>query len=203
MGIQGPFWVVIHSGDVRWSLPTLPLCLANLTDFAVPRFTLMITWHPDVSALHEYGHHFTELLKMELPSFRHFVKSGVTRDNIAGIWTEGSSEPSTCTISTNSLDLLSELNGPVGHPAGIWRNCTLFLDTSQIWCQRKPDSPSLCFGSSGESWGQGTSRRLHPKVLSIYPYVQSSWPKRIVCQVGFDREYLLWTLSASCCVSSG
>ena len=188
-----------------WSLPTLPLCLANLTDFAVPRFILMITWHPDVSALHEYGHHFTELLKMELPGFRHFVKSGVTRDNMAGIWTEDSSDPSTRTIYTNSLDLLSELNGPVGHPAGVWRNCMLFLDASQIWCQGNPDSPSLCFGSSGESWGQGTneSSTLHPEALSIYPYVQSSWPKRIVYQVGFDREYLFWTLSASCYVSSG
>ena len=142
---------------------------------------------------------------IELPSFRHFVKSGVTRDNVAGIWTEDSSDPSTRTIYTNSLDLLSELNGPVGHPAGVWRNCMLFLDASQIWCQGNPDSPSLCFGSSGESWGQGTneSSTLHPEALSIYPYVQSSWPKRIVYQVGFDREYLFWTLSASCYVSSG
>ena len=32
---------------------------------------------------------------MELPSFRHFAKSEVTQDNMAGIWTEDSSEPST------------------------------------------------------------------------------------------------------------
>ena len=40
------------------------------------------------------------------------------------------------------------------------------------------------------SWGQGSneSRTLHPEALSIYRYVQSSWPKRIVYQVGFDRE---------------
>ena len=142
---------------------------------------------------------------MGLPSFRHIVKSGVTWDNMAGIWTEDSSELSTCTIHTISLDLLSELNGPVGHPAGDWRTCMLFLDASQIWCQGSPDSVSLCFGSSGESWGQGSneSRTLHPEALSIYPSVQSSCPNRTVYPVGFDREYPLWTLSASCYVSSG
>ena len=73
---------------------------------------------------------------MELPSFRHFVKSGVIRDNMAGIRTEDSSEPSIYTVYTNSLDLLSELNGLVGHPVGVWRNCMLFLKTPQIWCQK-------------------------------------------------------------------
>ena len=52
---------------------------------------------------------------MELPNFRHFFKSGVTQANMAGIWAEDNSEPSTCTIYTNSLDSLSELNHPVGH----------------------------------------------------------------------------------------
>ena len=66
----------------------------------------------------------------------------------------------------------------------------LFQERPLIWCQGSPDSLSLCFGSSGESWGQGSneSRTLHPEALSIYRYVQSSWPKRIVFQVGFDRE---------------
>ena len=127
---------------------------------------------------------------MELPSFRHIVKSGVTRDNMAGIWAEDSSEPSTYTIYTNSMDLLSELNCLVGHPVGVWRNCMLFLETPQMWSQGSPDSVSLCFGSSGESWGQGSneSRALHPEALSIYWYVQSSWQTRIVYQLGFGRE---------------
>ena len=127
---------------------------------------------------------------VELPSFRHFVKLGVTRDNMAGIWTEDCSEPSIYTVYTNSLDLLSELNGLVGHPVGVWRNCMLFLETPQMWSQGSPDSVSLCFGSSDESWGQGSneSRTLHPEALSIYPYVQSSWFNRIAYQVGFERE---------------
>ena len=98
---------------------------------------------------------------VELPSFRHFVKSGVTWDNMAGIWTEDSSEPSTCTIYTNSLGLLSELNGPVGHPAGDWRNCMLFLDASQMWSQGSPDSVSLCFGSSGGPGDRGVMKVGH------------------------------------------
>ena len=135
---------------------------------------------------------------MELPSFRHLVKSGVTQNNMTGIWSEDSSEPSTCTIYANSLDLVSEFNGPVGHPGGVWRNCMLFLETPQIWCQGSPDSLSLCFGSSGESWGQGTneSRTLHPEALCIYRYFQSSWQTRIVYQVGFDRE-----VSCSDCIT--
>ena len=66
----------------------------------------------------------------------------------------------------------------------------LFLDASQMWSQGNPDSVSLCFGSSGESWGQGSneSRTLHPEALSIYPYVQSSCLNRIVYQVGFEKE---------------
>jgi hypothetical protein len=66
----------------------------------------------------------------------------------------------------------------------------LFLDASQMWSQGSPDSVSLCFGSSGGSWGQGSneSRTLHPEALSIYPYVQSSWFNRIAYQVGFERE---------------
>ena len=143
-----------------WSLPTLPLppCLANLTHFAVPRFIL----YDNVTSRCEWSSWVwsSDLLScwtrsgvMELPTFRHFIKSGVTRDNMAGIWAEDSSEPSTYTIYTNSMDLLSELNGPVGHPAGVWRNCMLFLDASQIWCQGSPDSVSLCFGSLDESWG--------------------------------------------------
>ena len=50
----------------------------------------------------------------------------------------------------------------------------LFLETPQMWSQGSPDSVSLCFGSSDESWGQGSneSRALHPEALSIYPYVQ-------------------------------
>ena len=66
----------------------------------------------------------------------------------------------------------------------------LFLETPQMWCQGNPASVSPCFGSSGESWGQGSNegRTLHPEALSIYPYFQSSWPNRTVYQVGFDRE---------------
>ena len=66
----------------------------------------------------------------------------------------------------------------------------LFLETPQMWSQGSPDSVSLCSGSSDESWGQGSneSRALHPEALSIYQDVQSSWPKRIVYQVGFDKE---------------
>ena len=66
----------------------------------------------------------------------------------------------------------------------------LFLETPRMWCQGNPASVSPCFGSSGESWGQGSNegRTLHPEALSIYPYFQSSWPNRTVYQVGFDRE---------------
>lgn len=108
-----------------------------------------------------------------------------------------------CTISTNSLDLLSELRRPCGAPSRYLEELHVVSWHITDLVSEKPDS-LLCFGSSGESQGQGTnSRRLHPEVLSIYPYVQSSWLKRIVCQVGFGREHLFWTLSASCCVSSG
>ena len=66
----------------------------------------------------------------------------------------------------------------------------LFLYASQIWCQGSPDSVSLCFGSSGESCGQGSNegRTLNPEALSIYPYVQSSCLNRIMYQVGFEKE---------------
>ena len=98
-------------------------------------------------------------------------------------------ETSTCRICTNSPDFLSELNCPVGHPVGIWRNCMLFLETSQMWCQGNPDSVSLCFGSSGESWGQGSSesRVLHPEAVTSYRYFQSFWENRIVRQMDCDR----------------
>ena len=68
-------------------------------------------------------------------------------------------------------------------------NGMLFLETT-YWCQGNPDSLSLCFGSSSESWRQGGNegRTLHPEALSIYRYVQSSWQKGRVFQVGFDRE---------------
>ena len=98
-------------------------------------------------------------------------------------------EPSTCRICTNSPDFLSELNGPVGHPVGVWRNCMLFLETPQMWCQGNPDSLPLCFGSSGESWGQGSneSRALHPEAVTSYQYFQSFWENRIVHQMDCDR----------------
>ena len=103
-------------------------------------------------------------------------------------------EPSACRICTNSPDFLSELNGPVGHPVGVWRNCMLFLETPQMWCQGNPDSLPLCFGSSGESWGQGSneSRALHPEAVTSYQYFQSSKQNRKVYQVGCDRVYLVW-----------
>ena len=98
-------------------------------------------------------------------------------------------EPSACRICTNSPDFLSELNGPVGHPVGVWRNCMLFLETPQMWCQGNPDSLPLCFGSSGESWGQGSneSRALHPEAVTSYQHFQSFWENRIVHQMDCDR----------------
>ena len=65
----------------------------------------------------------------------------------------------------------------------------LFLETPQMWCQGNPDSVSLCFGSSGESWGQGSneSRALHPEAVTSYRYSQSFWENRIVCQMDCDR----------------
>ena len=138
MWCEGPVWSRVW----RLPKPPLPLCPARLTHFAVPRFIL----YDSVTSLCEWSSWVwpSDLLSywtwsgvVELPSFRHFVKSGVTRDNMAGIWTEDCSEPSIYTVYTNSLDLLSELNGLVGHPVGVWRNCMLFLETPQIWC-RKP-----------------------------------------------------------------
>ena len=80
----------------------------------------------------------------------------------------------------------------------------------------KPNTLFLCFGSSSESRGQGSSdrRRLHPEALSSYQYFQSSWPKQVVYQMDCGREvscpdpathmlyvqeqviytYLLWTV---------
>ena len=138
------------SGNTRWwcedpvlsrawrlLTPQLPLCAELLTRFAVPgcilfdNATLQFEWSSWVwsSDLLSY---WTWSGVVELPSFRHFIKSGVTRDNMAGIWAEDSSEPSTYTIYTNPMDLLSELNGLVGHPVGVWRNCMLFLETTDL-----------------------------------------------------------------------
>ena len=65
----------------------------------------------------------------------------------------------------------------------------LFLETPQMWSQGKPDSVSLCFGSSGESWGQGSNegRTLHPEAVTSYRYSQSFWENRIVRQMDCDR----------------
>ena len=65
----------------------------------------------------------------------------------------------------------------------------LFLETPQMWCQGNPDSLPLCFGSSGESWGQGSneSRALHPEAVTSYQHFQSFWENRIVHQMDCDR----------------
>ena len=137
MWCEGPVWSRV------WRLPTPPLRFALHLSLILLCLGLsfMIAWYPCGEVIHcrpsDLLSYWTRSGVMELPSFRHFVKSGVTRDDRAGIWTEGSSEPSTCTIYTNSLDLLSELSGLDGHPVGDWRNCMLFLETPQIWC-RKP-----------------------------------------------------------------
>ena len=54
----------------------------------------------------------------------------------------------------------------------------------------KTNTLFLCFGSSSESRGQGSSdrRRLHPEALSSYQYFQSSWPKQVVYQMDCGRE---------------
>ena len=109
----------------------------SLTHFAVPRFIL----HENMASLWEWFSWVwsSDLLSywtwsgvMVRPSFRHFAQSEVSQDNMAGIWTEDSSEPSTYTIYTNSLDLLSELNCLIGHSVGVWRNCMLFLETTDL-----------------------------------------------------------------------
>ena len=162
-----------------WRLPTppLPLFPALVTHLFVARFILHVNMTSYVSDVPEYSPLIYWVIKhgvgyWELSNFRHFVKSGVTWDNMAGIWTRTVLSPQLGTIYTHSLDLMSELNWLLSQPVGIWRNCILFLEIPQIWCEGKPDSLSLCFGSSGESWGQGSNEggTLHPGPLSIYRY---------------------------------
>ena len=161
-----------------WRLPTPPF---PLSPARLPPSIL----HNNVRSLCEWSSWVwsSDLLSgvMELPSFRHFFKSGVTQADMAGIWAEDNSEPSTCTIYTNSLDSLSELNHPVGHHWLFGGIDIVARDTTYL-VSGKPDSLSLCFGSSGESQDRGVMKvgLCTQELLPVYRYFQSSWQNRIV-----------------------
>ena len=162
---EGP----VFSWAWRLPTPTLPLCLAHLTHFAVPRFIL----YNNVRSIFEWSSWVwsSDLLSywtwsgvMEIASFRHFVKSGVTQDNMTGFWTEDSSEPSTYTICTNSLDLLSRVKSPCWTPSGCLEECMVFMllllsHFSHVWHVRphrwQPTGLLCTWGSPGKNTGVG------------------------------------------------
>ena len=171
MWCEGPVW------SRTWRLPTppLPLCPALVTHFAVCRFILCDSVTSMRSGHPRYGHQIYWV-----------IEHGVGSWNFPVLDTWSNQEWLRITwLASKVRTVLSP-------------QLAQSILTPWIWCQGSPDSLSLCFGSSGESWGQGTneSRTLHPEALSIYRYFQSSWQTRIVYQVGFDRE-----VSCSDCIT--
>ena len=61
----------------------------------------------------------------------------------------------------------------------------LFQETLLIWCQGNPDSLSLCFGSSGESCGQGSNESRASQHSSIFSEFLAD---KDSISSGFDRE---------------
>ena len=86
---------------------------------------------------------------------------------MAGIWTEDSSETSTCRMYINSLEFLLTIETLYFYILSEYRNSgclgnwMLFLETPYIWCQGNPTHSPLCFRSSGECWSRGVMKVGH------------------------------------------
>ena len=122
---------------------------------------------------------------------------------MAGIWSEDSSETSTCRMHIHSPDFLSELNCLVAHPGGIWGIGCCSRDTTYL-VSRKPKSLSPVLWELGWVLGQGVMKVGHctQKLLPVISIFRV--PFRIgECISGCDSMYLAQTLSPSCHVSSG
>ena len=166
--------------------------------------SLVIAWEPCLSGVPEFGCQFYWVIEhgvvMLLPSFSYFVKSqalhchqnwgqfwALNMQNLYKLWI----------LCQNKIDLQT--------PSGCLGNWMLLRETLHIWCQGNPNSHSVCFGSSGEFWGQGSnaSGTLPPETVSSYWYFQSSWQNRTVYQMGCDMNLSCPDLPHTCCVSWG
>ena len=109
-----------------------------------------------------------------------------TREHMAGIWSLGSLDTSTCGISTNSTDMVSKVNG---HWVACWvLGIGWLLEKLHIWCQEKTQThPPLWFDGSGEAWGVVSSES---KVLDLETLTRSLCcrvpSQSIVYQMGCD-----------------
>ena len=123
---------------------------------------------------------------------------------MVGIWSEDSSETSTCRMYIHSPNFLSELNCLVAHSLGVWGIGCCF-ERHLIFGVKETQVTLPCALGAQVSAGPGSneSGTLHPEAVTSYWYFQSSLQNRRVYQVGCDSTYLAQTLSSSCHVSSG
>ena len=121
---------------------------------------------------------------------------------MVGIWSEDSSETSTCRMYIHSPNFLSELNCLVAHSLGVWGIGCCF-ERHLIFGVKETQVTLPCALGAQVSAGPGCneSGTLHPEAVTSYWYFQSSLQNRRVYQVGCDSTYLAQNLSSSCHVS--
>ena len=151
-------------------LPTtlLPHCLAHLLILVFLELSLITRCNPYVSGLPEFGHQINWAIEhgggvMELPSFRHFVKSwGMGVHGCYLKWGQFWDIKLQNVYSLPRFPLWIKL--PCGTPSVCLGNWILFLETPHIWCQVNPSNSPLCFGSSGACWARGVMEEGHAPI---------------------------------------
>ena len=68
-----------------------------------------------IKSFPEFGHLFHWVFEhgggvREISSFSHLVRSMITREHMAGLWSQGILDTSTCGIGNDSTDMVSEVN---------------------------------------------------------------------------------------------
>ena len=117
--------------------------------------------------VHWYDWVFEHGDRVEISSFSHLSRHMISQEHVAGIWSLGGLDTSACGISTNSTDMVSEING---HRAARWVwGIGLLLEKPHMWCQEKTQTHSPL-------WLDGSGEAEETWVVKVSPWTRKLYP---------------------------